>query len=158
MGQDDSSAATAARRRARAVLTQALYQWQVSGEDPSAIRVQFIDERGIGRADVDYFRELMQAIPTAVDRLDASIEPLLQRSVALVDPVERAILRLACYELEQRWEVPARVIIDEAIELAKRYGAQQGHRFVNGVVDRLARRLRPREFGRGTADSSGCAR
>ncbi len=152
MGPDDSSAATAARRRARAVLIQALYQWQVSGEDPADIRVQFIDKRGIGRADVEYFRELMHAIPAAVGRLDGFIEPLLQRSVALVDPVERAILRLACYELEQRWEVPARVIIDEAIELAKRYGAEQGHRFVNGVVDRLARRLRPREFGQRAAD------
>lgn len=140
--------ATSARRRARRFLVQALYQWQVSGEDPGDVLLQFVDGRNLGNADVDYFREVMRAIPADVDTLDAQIAPLLERSVAMIDPVERGILRLACYELRDRLEVPARVVIDEAIELAKAFGAEQGHRFVNGVVDRLARRLRPREFGR----------
>ncbi len=140
--------ASSGRRRARRFLVQALYQWQVSGEDPDDVLIQFVDGRNLGSADVEYFRELMRAIPADVDALDAQIAPLLERSIAMIDPVERGILRLACYELRDRLEVPARVVIDESIELAKAFGAEQGHRFVNGVVDRLARRLRPREFGR----------
>ena len=140
--------ASAGRRRARRFLVQALYQWQVSGEAPDEVLLQFVDGRNLGHADVDYFRELMRAIPGDIDALDAEIAPFLERSIAMVDPVERGILRLACFELRDRWEVPVRVVIDEAVELAKVFGAEQGHRFINGVVDRLARRLRPREFGR----------
>jgi len=140
--------ASSGRRRARKFLVQALYQWQVSGDDPGDVLIQFVDGRNLGNADVEYFRELMRAIPADVAALDAEIAPLLERSVAMVDPVERGILRLACYELRDRLEVPGRVVIDEAVELAKAFGAEQGHRFINGVVDRLARRLRPREFGR----------
>ncbi len=140
--------ASGARRRARRFLVQALYQWQISAENPDDVLVQFVDGRNLGSADIDYFRELMRAIPADVDALDAQIAPLLERSVAMIDPVERGIVRLACYELRDRHEVPGRVVIDEAVELAKAFGADQSHRFVNGVVDRLARRLRPREFGR----------
>ena len=147
MARSDRAAATAARRRARTLLVQALYQWQLSGDDPGEILLQFVENRGLGNADADYFRELLRAIPAGVERLDADIEPLLERSLALVDPVERAILRLACYELHERLEVPARVVIDEAVELAKRFGAEQGHRFVNGIVDRLAHRIRVHELG-----------
>ena len=141
-----SRSATAARHRARTFVVQALYQWQLTGDDPGDILVQFVDGRDMGSADIDYFRALMRGIPAEVERLDADIAPLLERSLALVDPVERGILRLACYELRERPEVPARVVIDEAIELAKRFGASQGHRFINGIVDRLARRLRVHEF------------
>lgn len=147
MARSGRSAATAARRRARTLLVQALYQWQVAGGDPDEILLQFVDGRGLGGADGDYFRELLRAILARIEALDADIEPLLERSLALVDPVERAILRLACYELHERLEVPARVVIDEAVELAKRFGAEQGHRFVNGVVDRLAHRIRVHELG-----------
>lgn len=138
--------ASAARHRARELLVQALYQWQLTGDDPGEILVQFVDGRDMGHADVDYFRELMRAIPGSVEAIDADIGPLLQRSIGLVDPVERAILRLAGYELRERMEIPARVVIDEAVELAKRFGASEGHRFVNGVVDRLAHRIRVHEF------------
>lgn len=147
MGRSPRAAATAARRRARMLLVQALYQWQVAGGDPAEILVQFVDGRDVANADVDYFRELLREIPAGVEALDAEIAPLLERSLALVDPVERAILRLACYELRERHEVPVRVVIDEAVELAKRFGAEQGHRFVNGIVDRLAHRIRVHELG-----------
>ncbi len=143
------AAASAGRHQARRLLIQALYQWQISGDDPGDILLQFVDGRDVGKADVEYFRELMRAIPAELDALDAEIAPFLQRAVALIDPIERAVLRLACYELRERWEVPARVVIDEAVEMAKAYGAEQGHRFVNGVVDRLAHRLRSRELGAG---------
>ena len=147
MARSQRAAATAARRRARALLVQALYQWQVAGADPGDILLEFVEGRDVANADVDYFRELLRAIPAEVEALDADIAPLLERSLALVDPVERAILRLACYELRERWEVPVRVVIDEAVELAKRFGAEQGHRFVNGIVDRLAHRIRAHELG-----------
>lgn len=154
MSRSSRATATAARRRARSLTVQALYQWQITGDDPGEIVVQFLEVRDTAEADVDYFRDLMRGVPTRIDAIDAAIEPLLERSLALVDPVERAVLRLACFELHERWEVPARVVIDEAIELAKRFGAEQGHRFVNGVVDRLAHELRAREMGGG----SGVAR
>lgn len=118
----------------------------MTGDDPGDILVQFVEGRDVTRADVDYFGDLMRAIPSAVEALDADIAPLLQRSIQLVDPVERGILRIACYELRSRPDVPARVVIDEAVELAKRFGASEGHRFVNGIVDRLARRIRAHEF------------
>jgi len=140
-------AATLARQRARRFLVQALYQWQVGAADPQDVLIQFVDGRNLGQADLDYFRSVLRAIPAAVERLDATIDPLLERSIALVDPIERGILRLACHELLERLEVPARVVIDEAVELTKAFGAPQSHRFINGVVDRLAHQLRPYELG-----------
>lgn len=140
------SSASAARHRARELLVQALYQWQITDGDPGEIVVQFVENRDMGRADVEYFRELMRAIPADTEAIDADIAPLLERSIRLVDPIERGILRIAAHELRERLEVPARVVINEAVELAKRYGASEGHRFVNGVIDRLAHRLREHEF------------
>lgn len=147
MGASARATATVGRHHARRLLIQALYQWQISGDDPGDILLQFVDGRDTSKADTEYFRELMRAIPAEVDALDADIAPLLERPVIMVDPVERAILRLACYELRERWEVPVRVVINEAVELAKAYGAEQGHRFINGVVDRLGHDIRSREFG-----------
>jgi len=146
MARATRSRASAARHRARELLLQALYQWQMTGADPGEIIVQFVEGRDMAGADVEYFRELMRAITGDADAIDAEIAPLLQRSIGLIDPVERAILRIAGHELRDRLEVPARVVIDEAIELARRYGASEGHRFINGVIDRLAHRLRVHEF------------
>lgn len=146
MARARRSRASAGRRRARVLALQALYQWQLAGGDPGEILRQFVEGRDTGAADVDYFRALVQGVTADVERLDADVAPLLERSVALVDPVERALLRIACFELRARPEVPARVVIDEAVELAKGYGADQGHRFVNGVVDRLAHRIRAHEL------------
>ena len=147
MSRSERAAATNARRRARSLSIQALYQWQLTGDDPGEIIVQFVEGRDMDGADLDYFRDLMRALPARLEAVDAAIEPFLERSLALVDPVERAILRLACFELQERWEVPARVVIDEAVELAHRFGAEQGHRFINGIVDRLAHTLRASEMG-----------
>lgn len=141
-----SRSASAARHRARELLVQALYQWQITEDDPGEILVQFVEGRDMGRADVEYFRELMRAIPAQCEAIDAEIAPLLQRSIGLVDPIERGILRIAGYELRERPEVPARVVINEAVELARRFGASEGHRFINGVVDRLAHGIRVHEF------------
>lgn len=145
-----SRATNAARHRARRLAVQALYQWQVGGDDIDEIITQFVEGRDWNGVDIDYFRDGMRALGGNSARYDERIEPLLQRSLAMVDPVERAILRLAAYELLERMEVPARVVIDEAVELAREFGSDQGHRFVNGLIDRLAHDVRVHEFGRAT--------
>ncbi len=108
-----------------------------------------LSDRGILDADVDYFRELVRQIPATLETLNATLEPCLDRPLAELDPIERAILWIGVHELSvHAADVPYRVAINEAIELAKRFGAEQGHRFVNGVLDRIAKRLRSSEAGR----------
>ncbi len=133
------------RRRARGKLVQALYQYAVTGQSATEIERQFI-ATGLGEIDVAYFRELVYAVIDAADELDARLSAYLDRPLVQLDPVERSILRLGAYELEQRLEVPYRVILDEAVELARRFGADQSHRYINGVLDRYAREL-PRRSG-----------
>lgn len=136
-----------ARHRARRLLVQALYQWQLTGDDADEVLRQFLEGRDMAGADGEFFREALLDLTADIDRIDAAIEPLLERSLAMVDPVERAILRLASYELFERLEVPVRVVINEAVGLAREFGAVDGHRFVNGLIDRLAHRVRAHEFG-----------
>jgi N utilization substance protein B len=144
---------SSAQRRAlgRRLALQALYQWQLAGQDVRDIEAQFL-ERDEGReADLGYFHDLLHGVPEHLDRLDADLGPFLDRPLSEVDPVERAALRIGAYELGFRPEVPFRVVINEAVELAKRFGAEQGHRYVNGILDRLARRLRASEVQAGRA-------
>ncbi len=132
------------RRKARRLTVQALYQWQIAGHTTTEIITQFA-EHASRKVDFAYFRELTEGVISQHSQLDDQLQPQLNRALSGVDPVERAILRLATYELSQRLEIPYRVIINEAVELAKRYGAEQGHRFVNGVLDKTAKVLRPQE-------------
>lgn len=133
----------ARRSRARSVLVQALYQWQMTGQDISQIEAQFLAE-GEEMADVDqdYFTALLHEVPTRLKELDAHLSPYLDRSISQVDPVERAILRLGACELALHPEVPYRVVINEGVELAKRFGAEQGHKYINSILDKVARDLR----------------
>lgn len=131
------SSAARARTRARGQLVQALYQEQFTGDAAGALEEQFL-AHGLGEADVAYFREVLPAVLARKEELDGRLEPLLDRPLVQLDPVERAVLRLATYELTERLEVPYRVVIHEAVELAKRFGAEQSHRYINGVLDRLA--------------------
>ncbi len=140
------------RRRARRIALQALYQWQMGGGNVGDILRQFESEQDPERTDLAYFRELLQQITARVGELDGHIEPLLSRPLNEVDPVELAALRIASYELAHRLDVPYRVVINEAVDLAKTFGAEQGYRFVNGIVDRLARRLRQVEIQGGAGD------
>ena len=145
-----------ARRRARSAAVQALYQWHMTGQDAAEIERQFLDERIAGDAptiDRGFFHELLHGVVAAADRLDRRIEPLLDRPVDRVDPVECAILRLGAFELVERREIPTGVTINEAVELAKTFGGENGHRYVNGVLDRLARNVRA-----GDGDAPGAAR
>jgi len=137
---------TRGRSWARRLAMQAIYQWQLTDLDPAAIDAQFQADQDMSKADLGYFQELVQQVPARVQDIDAAIDPFLDRPLPQVDPVELAILRIAAYELLQRLDVPYRVVINEAVELAKKFGAEQGHRFINGVLDKAARKLRPQEI------------
>lgn len=137
------------RSQARQHALQGLYQWQVTGQDVRDIERQFLEDQDLSRFEISYFRELLYGVPKRLGELDRKLEPLLDRAVKQVDPVERAVLRMGAYELLFQPDIPYRVVINEAIELAKLFGAEQGHRYVNGVLDRLAREVRPFEAGRG---------
>jgi N utilization substance protein B len=137
----------AARSRARRRALQALYAWQLSGSHMKAVIDQFRHEQDMEVADLEYFEDLLQGVETHVGKLDAAIKPYVDREVEQIDPIERAALRLAAYELKYRPDVPYRVVINEAIEVTKRFGADHGHSYVNGVLDKLAGELRSTEKG-----------
>jgi N utilization substance protein B len=134
-----------ARSLSRKLAMQALYQWQLTGQSAAELRNQYSTEEGFGDADADYFRELVDRVTEDAATLDANLGELIDRPVAQLDPVERAVLLIGLYELGQRLDVPYRVVINEGVELAKRFGATEGHKFVNAVLDRAARSLRAAE-------------
>jgi N utilization substance protein B len=137
--------ATRARSLARKLAMQALYQWQLTGQSAAELRNQYAEEEGWGDADADFFRELLNGITEGAAALDATLAGLIDRPVEQLDPVERAVLLIGLYELAHRLDVPWRVVINEGVELAKRFGATDGHKFVNAVLDRAARSLRAAE-------------
>jgi N utilization substance protein B len=134
------------RSNARKKALQALYQWRLSDNDLNEIEVQFHDEQDMSKVDLDYFHSLLHDVPSQVDELDAVYMPLTDLKGNELDPVEQAILRMATYELKTRLDVPYRVVIDEAIQLARMFGADQSHKFVNGILDKVARQLRDAEI------------
>lgn len=134
------------RTRARRAALQALYQWQLTGLDVREIEQQFKGEQDFSKIDVEYFHELLVQISRSVAILNDDLVPLIDRPVHELDPVELAILRIGGYELRYRIDVPYRVVINEAVELAKRFGADASHKYVNGVLDKMAQQLRGEEF------------
>lgn len=132
----------AARRKARKFAMQALYQWHVAGADLSQIEAEFLADNDMSRVDIEYFRDILYGVPRKVGELDEKLKPIVERELTELTPVELAILRLGAYELLHRLDVPYRVVLNEAVELAKNFGATDGHKFVNGVLDRLAQRMR----------------
>ena len=134
-----------ARTRARRYGMQALYQWDLSGLDMAEIQRQFFEAEDFTHADGGYFIELLNGVKTRIERIDSNISESIDRPIGQLDPVERAILRIACYELLFRHDIPYRVSINEAIMLARKFGAEQGHAFINGVLDNMARKIRPAE-------------
>ncbi|MDH5393908.1 MAG: transcription antitermination factor NusB [Gammaproteobacteria bacterium] len=131
-----------ARRRAM----QAIYQWQMAGNDLKEIETQYLTEQDMSKVDVDYFIELMHKVPQSIDVLDAAAEKHMDQTMEKTDPIERAIIRLSVYELMQRLDVPYKVVINEAIILAKAFGGENSHTFVNGIVDKTAHDLRQTEI------------
>lgn len=136
----------AARSRARRRALQALYAWQLSGSAIGGVIDQFRHEQDMEVADVEYFEDLVRGVERHCAELDAGLLPFLGREVLQVDPIERAALRLGAYELKYRSDVPYRVVINEAIETTKRFGADHGHTYVNGVLDKLAGEWRKAEY------------
>lgn len=136
------------RSKARHYAVQAVYQWQMAGQDIAEIQDQFLTEQDSGQFEQAYFDVLLKGVAHNLSELDDLLGPCLDRSVESVDPVERAILRLGAFELAHKLDVPYRVVINEAVELAKVFGAEQGHKYVNGVLDKLAKQVRQAEMGR----------
>ena len=135
-----------ARRRARELVLQGLYERQLAGSGDDAIAAALTASPGHGRADADYFRELWRGVSGDYDALLAIVEPKLDRKVAQLAPIERGLLVIGAWELVHRPDIPYRVVINEAVELAKAYGGTDGHKFVNGVLDKLAPELRAAEI------------
>ena len=133
-----------ARRKARRALAQAAYQWQVSQTEVMQLREEF-GEKALDKADAEFFADILSLMVRHQQTLDAQLEPLLDRSAEHLDLVERGILRLAATELNHRIDVPYSVVINEYVELTKTFGAQDAHKYINGVLDRLAQDVRSSE-------------
>ena len=136
----------AARSRSRRRALQALYAWQLSDSPIEGVLSQFAHEQDMEVADLEYFEALVRGVHAHVAELDAALARFIDRDIAQVDPIERAVLRIAAFELRHRPDVPYRVVINEAIETTKRFGAEQGHTYVNGVLDKAAADWRAAEF------------
>jgi len=141
-----ASGRTSLRRRAREFVLQGLYQRQLSGNSAAAIREQIAEAAGFARTDQAYFDELWRGACSEYDALVLACAPHLARKAEELSPIERAILVIGAWELTHRVEIPYRVVINEAVELAKSYGGTDGYKFVNGVLDRLAAEIRATEI------------
>ena len=136
----------AARSRARRRALQAVYAWQLSNSPVERVIEQFRDEQDMEVADLEYFEALVRGVVQHANELDGVLAKYIDRDMAQVDPIERAVLRIAGFELAHRVDVPYRVVINEAIETTKRFGAEHGHTYVNGVLDHAAAAWRRAEF------------
>lgn len=143
-----------ARHKARRLATQALYSWQMSGQDLADIDLQYREEHNMAKVDEAYFEELLHQVPKHAEELDGLFGPLLDRPVTELDPVEHAVIRLGTYELLYRPDVPYRVVINEGVELAKIFGAEDGHKYVNSILDGVARKLREVEVKAATSSNN----
>jgi len=142
------------RHKARRLATQALYTWQMAGQDLADIEKEYSLDHDMTKIDGDYFHELLHKVPAHLDELDGHMSPLLDRTIEEVDGVERAILRLGCYELVYRLDVPYRVVINESVKLAKTFGADQSHKYINGILDGVAKKLRSAEINASSKSKS----
>ena len=137
--------ATWPRRHARRALVQAIYQWQIAQHDASEIRSQFADSGTLKKADRAFFDRCLHGIIAETEDLDSAFAPYLDRKVNELNQVERAILRAGTFELSACPDVPFKVVLDEYINLAKTFGAEDSYKYVNGVLDRVARDFRAQE-------------
>lgn len=133
------------RRKAREYLVKAIYQWQITTDPAHEIIAQFLVDYKPEKYDTEFFQEVLRGVIQHHPGLDEYLAPHMKRTIVEMDPVELAILRLATYELVYKLDVPYRVVINEAVEQCKRYGATEGHKFVNGVLDKVAQHVRQAE-------------
>ncbi|MBE9563339.1 MAG: transcription antitermination factor NusB [Proteobacteria bacterium] len=136
-----------ARTAARRLAVQALYQWQVTKQDISIIEEQLLVDpdrliiQSLSKIDIPYFKQLVNGIYQQFDELDTIYTPWLDRSFNELDPIELAILRIGCYELKYCQDIPFKVVINESVELAKSFGAEQSHKYINSILDKLAKKI-----------------
>lgn len=136
-----------ARKRARRLALQAIYQWQMNAAPVAEIEAQFRTDNDLKKVDVDYFHELLTGVVEHCEDLDAAYAGFLDRGIERLTPVEQAVLRLGAFEMLHRIDVPWRVVISESVELSRQFGSTDGHKFVNGVLDKLGRSARALEAG-----------
>ena len=141
----DNTGLAKARGKARRLAMQALYQWQMTADDIDGIERQFFEENDMTNVDQEYFSELLLGVLKELSPIDTALEKHMPRSINSVDPVERAILRIAAYEFLKRLDVPYRVVLNEAVVMAKKFCAANSHTFVNAVLDKVAHDIRTNE-------------
>jgi N utilization substance protein B len=139
------------RRRSRRRALQAIYQWQITGQSAGEILQQFRDVQDLSQVDEEHFEALLEGVIRQTEQLDLQLAPFLDRPVSQVDLMERVVIRIGAWELLNSRDIPYRVILDESIDLARRFGSEQGHAFVNAVLDKAAKAWRPGETGPGAA-------
>jgi len=140
---------TSQRKRARKLALQALYQWRLGQADISQIEAEFRTDNDFEKVDGAYFKEVLHGVPAHLNEIDSAIDPLLDRHIDDVDPIEISLLRMGVYELKYRIDIPYRVVINEAVELGKQFGGTDGHKYINSILDKLSLKLRhPETKGR----------
>jgi N utilization substance protein B len=133
------------RSQTRRALVQALYQWLINQTDTQALINQFVVDGRLENCDIKMFREMLTGVAASAEQLDQLYAPYLDRAASRIDPVERTILRLGAYEMQTQAQTPYQVVINEAVELAKRFGAEDSHKYINGVLDKVAEDMRQLE-------------
>jgi N utilization substance protein B len=141
-------AVAAARSKARRFTLQALYQMQLTGDSASVVEQQFLNDHEMKRVDTTYFHEVLSGIAAGQDSLLETITPHLDRDLSEIDPVEKAVLLIGAYELKERIDIPYKVVINESVELAKQFGATDSFKYVNSILDQLAKLFRSAELDR----------
>ena len=149
MGKQAHNTLAAERRKARHYAMQALYQWHMADAPLNVIEAEFRADYDFAHVDLEYFQALLHGVPGCVDELEAVFTPLLDRNIKELDPIERTLLRMGTFELKDRIDVPYKVVINEAVALAKKFGASESHKYINGVLDKAARQLREAETNAG---------
>ena len=140
-----------ARGKSRRLAMQAIYQWQMTGDSITDIKQQFVEENNMAKLDAEFFSQTVSGVASSISELDPLLEKFMTRTTESVDPVERAIIRLATYELINRLDVPYRVVLNEAVNITKEYCSENSHTFVNAVLDKVAKEIRQLEMQSGKA-------
>lgn len=133
------------RKRSRRRALQAIYQWQITGQDAEEILGQFRDKQDLSLVDEAHFEALLRGVIKETEDLDRKLEPFLDRPIKQVDLMERVVIRIGAWELMYALDMPYRVVLDESVDLARRFGSEQGHAFVNAVLDKAAKSWRSGE-------------
>lgn len=131
-----------ARKKARIIAMQALYQWEMSEEELHSIELQYIEHNDFSKIDLNYFREIFYGVPKNLLEIDEVFSDALDRPKEELNPIELSVLRVASYELLKRLDIPYKVVISEALSITKRFGSTCGHKYVNGVLDKVAKKVR----------------